>query len=148
MDSQSPDFQAHQEALQRHRALHDLLARIDQALETRTGTIAEVSGLLARLGDRLVKHFESEEEGGYFAEALTQAPRLISRANELMAQHPKMTRYGRELAGAADPDQAPDLWWQQTRERFKAFQAELSKHESQENDLLQEAYNRDLGAND
>ena len=148
MDSQSAEFEAHKQALERHRALNELMARIDRALEEKTSTVAEVSDLLAQLGDRLVKHFELEEEGGYFAEALTQAPRLISRANELMIQHPKMTRYARELAGAADPAQQPDLWWKQTRERFKAFQAELQKHESQENDLLQEAYNRDLGAND
>jgi len=148
MDSESAELKAHQELIEQHRALNELLGHVNEALAERSGTIAEVSGLLARLGDMLVKHFESEEQGGYFAEALTHAPRLIARANALMAQHPKMTRYARELAGAADPDREPDLWWQQTRERFEAFRDELKQHESRENELLQEAYHRDLGSND
>lgn len=148
MDSPSPEFEAHQKILEGHRALKDLLARVEEALAEKTASIAEVSALLGRLGDQLVKHFELEEAGGYFAEALEHAPRLISRANDLMNQHPKMTARARELAEAADPEQAPDAWWQQTAERFKAFQEELLKHERNEDGLIQEVYHRDLGEND
>ena len=148
MESPSPQFEAHQRIIESHRALKDLLARLEATLQQKAGTIAEASALLGQLGDRLVKHFEVEEAGGYFAEALEHAPRLICRANALMNQHPKMTARARELAEAADPEQAPDEWWRQTAERFKTFQEELFKHERNEDGLIQEVYHRDLGEND
>ena len=39
-------------------------------------------------------------------------------------------------------------WWEATRERFDAFRDELLKHEQQEDLLIQEAYNRDIGETD
>jgi len=117
-------------------------------LETRSATIDEVSTLLGHLGNELSKHFQSEEAGGYFAEALLHAPQLVVRANELMLQHPKMTADARKLAGAVDPADDPDGWWEQTQERFQAFLDELKKHETGEDGLIQEAYTRDIGSQD
>lgn len=138
----------YEHVLAEHRELKDLMARIDRAFTERISSMEEVSDLLAQLGDRLVRHFSMEEEGGYFAEALTQAPRLVSRANELMAQHPKMCTRARDLVLEIDPIRPKQDWWQTTRERFNAFRDELLKHEQREDLLIQEAYNRDLGAND
>ena len=73
---------------------------------------------------------------------------MVNRANDLMLQHPKMTRSARKLAEAADPNKNPDLWWEQTAERFQALKEELDKHERDEDLLIQEAYTRDIGMND
>ncbi|NUQ64213.1 MAG: hemerythrin domain-containing protein [Pirellulales bacterium] len=146
--SQSPNPPGYERVLADHHALKDLLSRIDQALTEKTSSIAEVSDLLAKLGDRLVRHFSMEEEGGYFSEALLQAPRLISRANELMAQHPKMCTCVRDLVPGVGEVGPKKDWWQETRQRFDAFREELLRHEQGEDRLLQEAYNRDIGATD
>jgi iron-sulfur cluster repair protein YtfE (RIC family) len=148
MNAVSPDPENYERVLEEHRALKELLEKIDRALTERCATIDQVSGLLAQFGDQLVRHFSMEEDSGYFADALLQAPRLVSRANELMAQHPKMCTKARDLipeVGGAQPKQD---WWQETRKRFDAFREELLKHEQGEDRLLQEAYNEDLGAND
>jgi hypothetical protein len=140
---------AYQENAARHRELKELLARIEQSLEERTATVDEVSDMLGLLGDRLVKHFAMEEDGGYFADVLVHAPQLISKANALLAQHPKMCAQAKGLAleiACREPTQ-PD-WWQHTVELFRAFREELARHERQEDGLLQEAYTRDIGAND
>ena len=140
---------AYQENATRHRELKALLARIEQSLAERTATIDEVSDLLGQLGDRLVKHFAMEEDGGYFAEVLLHAPQLISKANALLAQHPKMCAQAKEITvevSAREP--AGDDWWEHTGELFRAFREELNRHEKQEDGLLQEAYSRDIGAND
>ncbi len=147
MDPHSPEFQTYGKILEDHRALKALLQQIDDALTGKTAPIAEVSDLLARLGDHLVKHFALEEHGGYFAEALLRAPQLVAKANELLAQHPKMSTQARDLVDLS-PVQDSDRWWQETRQRFDAFKTELLKHERHEDQLLQEAYTQDIGSHD
>ncbi len=134
--------------LEQHHRLRELLSAIETRLVEQSGTFEEVCGLLAKLGDQLVKHFATEEEGGYFSEALEHAPRLFERANALMAQHPLMLREAKALAdlapGGGDPA-AIEKWWAETRSRFLAFKAELMRHEHHENVVLQEAFHTDIG---
>jgi hypothetical protein len=149
MSGHGEDDRAYEENAARHRELKALLARIEQSLEERTATVDEVSDMLGLLGDRLVKHFAMEEDGGYFADVLLHAPQLISKANALLAQHPKMCAQANELVlEVACRKQAPVDWWQHTVELFRAFREELARHEKQEDGLLQEAYTRDIGAHD
>ncbi len=141
----SPIDQAYQTMLEQHRALKDLLGRIDTALRERSATMEQVGRMLGELGDKLVKHFALEESGGYFGEALLHAPRLVSRANDLMAQHPKMAVEAKSIVplGASAED-----WWAETAKRFEAFTKELLLHEQREDRLLQEAYTNDIEAGD
>jgi hemerythrin len=130
--------------LSQHRELKELVSRIERVLAEQSVGVDEAARLLGQLGDRLVKHFALEEANGYFADALTHAPQLIARANELLAQHPKM----RHLAEQMVETQPGEEWWRQTRERFQAFSAALYQHERSEDGLLQEAYARDIAATD
>jgi hemerythrin len=148
MDTKGTDVATYAKIVEDHRTLRGLLAHIDRALAGQTATIAEVGTLLGELGDRLVKHFALEEEGDYFADLMLRAPQLVVRANELMAQHPKMCTRARDLVVEFQAGQNPDDWWQETRRRFDAFCQELLKHEKGEDHLLQEAYTQDLGAHD
>lgn len=148
MNAASPEFEQFQKIQEEHRQLKSLLQQIETALAERSGPIDSVVELIGQLGHQLTKHFQTEEAGGYFSDALYEAPQLVNRANDLMLQHPKMTKSARKLAEAADPDADPERWWDQTCERFKAFQEELGKHERAEDLLIQEAYTRDIGMND
>jgi len=132
------------EFLAQHRSVKELLARIECVLAEQSVSIEEAARLLGQLGDQLVKYFALQEADGYFAEALTQAPQLIARANDLLAQHPKMTHLVQQLT-ESEPGED---WWRQTRERFRAFVGELARHERGEDRLLQEAYVRDIAATD
>lgn len=148
MDPQSPETRDFQKVLEQHQALKALLGKIEKLLVQQEASVEEVADLLGQLGDRLVKHFALEEEGGYFSEALMHAPRLVSKANELMAQHPKMTTEARQMVVDLESAQAKTDWRQETRKRFEAFRRELMKHEKSEDGLLHEAYHRDIGAHD
>jgi hypothetical protein len=142
--SPHPDFD---KVLEEHKAVKELLERVDRALSERTASIAEAGDLLAALGDRLVKHFALEEEGDYFADAVMRSPQLIARANDLMAQHPKMCTAVRDLAEVSTRLD-PAAWWEETSQRFARFKVELLRHERLEDGLLQEAYNQDIGSSD
>ncbi len=148
MTSEPSEFDGFQKIQEEHRLLRGLLEQIETALTDRSGPIDDVVDLIGELGHQLTKHFQTEEAGGYFADALYEAPQLVNRANDLMLQHPRMTKSARNLADAADPDTDPERWWQQTAERFEAFRAELGEHEREEDQLIQEAYIRDIGSND
>ena len=148
MTPASPEFEQFHKVQEEHRQLKDLLGQIESALAERSRPIEEVVDLIGQLGHQLTKHFQTEEAGGYFADALYEAPQLVNRANDLMLQHPKMTKSARKLAEAADPATDPDRWWEQTSERFEALKEELDKHERDEDSLIQEAYMRDIGMND
>jgi len=149
MSSQGSEWRAHQQNLARRREIQDLMTAIGEALQRRSATVDEVSAMLAQLGDRLVRQFAMEEDGGYFAEAILCAPQLVSKANMLLAQHPKMHARAESLVSdLLGRGQTQEEWWQQTAEAFAAFRSEFEQHESQENVLLQEAYHQDLGTND
>ncbi len=148
MTSESPESHIFRKIQEEHRQLASLLEQIESALTERSGPILDVVDMIGQLGHQLTKHFQTEEAGGYFADALCESPQLVNRANDLMLQHPKMTKSARKLAQAADPETDPDTWWQQTTERFEAFRAELRKHERDEDHLIQEAYIRDIGSHD
>jgi len=149
MSSQGVNLRAHHENLTRHQELKTLLAQIDQSLSERLCGVDEISNLLAQLGDRLIKHFAFEEDGGYFGDALSHAPQLISKANALLAQHPRIRMQATNLVAQIEPGKAAaGNWWDRTTELFRAFRHELTKHELQENVLIQEAYQQDLGTTD
>jgi len=148
MNSKSHPQAAFERVTAGHRELKELLARIERALEHRSASIAEVGDLLGQLGDRLIRHFMEEEDGGYFTEALVHAPQLVNRANELLAQHPKMSTAAKQLVVEIKTPQDAERWWQETCRRFQAFEEELLKHERAEDRLLQEAYTHDLGSHD
>ncbi|MGO8753528.1 MAG: hemerythrin domain-containing protein [Thermoguttaceae bacterium] len=148
MDPQSLEFEAFELVLAEHRELKGLLGKIDQVLAQRTATVAEISDLLAQLGDRLVKHFATEEDGSYFGEALLHAPQLVSKANELLAQHPKMRLQANHMLLQIKTSSENEDWWQRTRQLFLEFRTELLRHENREDRMLQEAYGQDLGSHD
>ncbi len=86
-------------------------------------------------------------------EALERAPRLSKRAEQLYEQHEMLAEMLGELRDFVrhlDPaDVMPtNDWWQELARRFQTFGKQLLRHESDEDDLVQEAFTRDLGTCD
>lgn len=132
--------------LAEHEDLERSLRRLRRTLK-RGGRPATTVSLLDDAHSRLVRHFAFEEEGGYFRDMLRRSPRLRPRAKRLLAQHPELLERlerVRELASEATAAPAADA----LQEAFGAFLALYEEHEQGEEDLLQEAFGRDIGAND
>jgi len=110
------------------RAWHDLL-------------LMEVADLSAALEE----HFAREEEGGYLRDFVGDSATLSRKADALLAEH----RDIRDRLGAL-----PELLeaGEKSLERVRDSLCELISvarwHENKENDLVQEAALRDLGAQD
>ncbi len=135
-----------------HRALHDHLVAIRAVFATAEGTaagrLASIREQLASLREHLHKHFAQEEEGGYLEESITRMPRLARAVEAVLADHPDLLA---ELDGLIERLSRPDiakLSWEKADRDFAAFAQHLLAHERNENAVVQEGYNEDLGLTD
>ena len=126
-------------------ALHDAhttLLRDLQELEkavspTSSEGPGELGSRLGKVRTHLADHFRFEEEGGYMAPVLKEEPRFHAQIQELLAEHGQMAQaldaiieeVGREPA-------VPDV----SRQKVRVWVGQVRRHETRENDLVQEAF--------
>jgi len=134
-----------------HRELHAAIERIHHVLdETReidasSRQVAEVTALVTALRDRLARHFEREENGGYLEEAIVRVPQIAPQAIILQRQHGEfLTAANAMLDHARSTDAAP-LVWANLKADYALFAKRLTAHEAAENALLSRAFNEDSG---
>jgi hypothetical protein len=81
-------------------------------------------------------------------ESLCRMPRLARAAREVLAEHPPLlAAVDGLLERLATRDSGGEAWQQAGRD-FEAFAARLLAHERNENAVVQEGYNEDLGLAD
>ena len=131
-----------------HEALRKMLGNVHAVLAGSHVAGATVASLLLELHDELVLHFSNEEFHGFFGEITTRAPELLPSADKLCAEHRDMLRKASELAQFARAGADSQEWWRELKTRFHVFSTQLMHHESEENSLLQQAYQDDIGAHD
>jgi hypothetical protein len=149
IDRADPVIMGH--LLAQHRELHDLLVETRAAFLGSPGgppAVATARDRLTALRDYLARHFAQEEEGGYLEESLARLPRLSGAVREVLAEHPGLLG---ELDGLLERLAARDSEgeaWRQAGRDFEAFASHLLAHERNENAVLEEGYNEDLGLAD
>jgi iron-sulfur cluster repair protein YtfE (RIC family) len=131
-----------------HEALREKLGYIHHVVAAHETRGHELAELLRDLHDALMVHFSNEEFHGFFSEITVHAPQLTGPADKLCAEHKGMLRAAAELAQFADAGAGSEAWWREMKSRFQVFSRQLMHHESEENSLLQQAYQEDIGAND
>jgi hypothetical protein len=103
---------------------------------------------LCELRDQLAMHFTLEEAYGYFDDAIDTAPWLSIRADELRSEHDAFYNDLCEIVDHAEQllhREVPARLLGQVVRRFGDFFEMFQKHESAENQLIQQAFNEDLG---
>ncbi len=147
LDRADPVIMGH--ILAQHRELHDLLVAARAALAVPPAPDrANVLGArraLCGLSDYLRRHFSQEECGGYLEESISRMPRLSPAVKVVLSEHPVLLgELDRLIATVAAADISP-LAWQQAGRDFECFADHLTAHERNENAVVQEGYNEDLG---
>jgi hypothetical protein len=131
---------------QEHGELRDKLGRIHAVLAVRELEADEVRELLHEFQYALTVHFSDEEESDGFFEGVTRhAPRLAHEAGRLCQEHEHLLHKADELCRFALSGSPSLAWWRELNSRCHAFSRQLMRHESAESELLQEAYQEDLG---
>ena len=131
-----------------HQELRNLLGEVHHVLARKLESVARVAEMVGSLANHIEAHFEEEEATGVFDEVSEREPRLSSRAKELRAEHDRLRQTVQALSQAAKSGDGAADWWEQLETAFHDFSKDLMRHEHQENELVQVAYEQDLGAGD
>ena len=110
-----------------------------------------LADLFEKLRDQLAMHFALEEAYGYFDDALSVAPRLCRKAEQLRSQHGELYSQLCDLT-----DCACQLLYHETGRRslvrlaadYRTFCQYFYTHEQRENELILEAIDEDIGVGD
>lgn len=137
----------HVEDVHEHLELRRLLERLSAAFEANESR-DDLAVALGELRDSLDEHFQHEEVNGYFDEILERAPRLAPKVAELKRQHPSLLTAARGIQTWVDQAGGDETAMERAESEYREFILELLSHEGAENDLLQQAYNEDLGTSD
>ncbi len=131
-----------------HRQLERLLESVAEAILTLESDPDIVRELVNRLVSQIHAHFHHEESSGFFADTVQVAPRLQSRADELLAQHQHLSDQLARLQSAVQAEPSAPTWRADLQEQLADFSASFHRHEAAENALLMDAYGSDIGAED
>ena len=148
MNSMSAPSEVIEKTIQEHDALRDKVRRIHTVLAGREPAKIEVETLLREFLNALLVHFSSEEDDGFFEEVASHAPRLSSQAGRLCIEHKQLLHEADELCRFAAAGSPSMLWWRELSSRCHEFSRRLMQHEREENKLLQESHQTDIGACD
>jgi hypothetical protein len=135
------------EALNRaHVALRKDLGKLEEAARPASGEgAAELRARLAATRTHVLEHFRFEEECGYLDVVRTREPRLERAAQGLAEEHRLLAQtLDALLAEARTAAQLDEAF----RKRIWAWLEQLRRHEAHENEVVQDAFNLDIGAED
>jgi len=143
-----------QEIKDDHHELRQLMHHT-QAMLDRSGPeeidYTRLLEMFSKLRDQLAMHFSLEEAYGYFEDAMTVAPHLSRRAEHLRSQH--FSLFGdlcRQVEAAEQLlyHESPRALLERLAGDYRRFLVRFREHESQESDLILEAFNDDIGTGD
>ena|GEM_PF-1785283 len=143
-----PETAASQRIDSQHVALRERIAGIRKTLEGQPDKPELVGSQLSMLSEELQEHFLEEEKGGFFDMIRQRAPRLASDTKLLEEEHQEFLGRIRDLITTAETCEGSEPWWQRLKAEFHEYSKGLMHHESLENQLLQRAYNEDIGSHD
>jgi iron-sulfur cluster repair protein YtfE (RIC family) len=136
------------QVMEEHNALRNKVSRIHTLLASPEPARDEIETLLREFLNALLVHFSNEENDGFFDDVTAYSPRLAGRAGMLCGEHKQMLSEADELRRFAAAGSPSMPWWRELSSRCHEFSKRLMRHEHKENELLQEAYQTDIGAND
>jgi hypothetical protein len=135
------------EALNRaHVALRKDLGKLEETVgpASREG-VAELRVRLAATRTHITEHFRFEEENGYLEIVRKREPRLERAVQRLEEEHRQLARSLEGIVEEARTAPWLDEW---LRGKVRAWLEQLRRHEDHENDVVQDAFNLDIGAED
>jgi hypothetical protein len=127
--------------LRAHAALHGALHGLREALNSPAEARLKLLGLRAIVRD----HFRREEQGGYLAPVLLLQPQQERVVRRLLGEHRLLAEALDALVQEAAAATAIEDGF---RQRVGAWAEELRRHEADENVLVEDAFNRDVGPED
>ena len=134
------------EALRRaHAALLDDLRKLEQATRPAGGDgAADLRARLRLTRAHLAEHFRFEEQDGYLDPVRQREPRLERTIARLAGEHRWLVHSLKLLIREA----GDTITSEGIGKRIRAWVRSVRRHEAEERDLVQDAFNTDIGTKD
>jgi len=135
------------EALGRaHTALFEDLQKLEAMVHPAPGKgLLELRARLDATHVHITEHFRFEEQNGYMGAVRKREPRLERTIQQLADEHRQLAQSLDSLIG--DAREATSLG-DPLRNEVREWIGRVREHEGRENDLIQDAFNLDIGAED
>jgi hypothetical protein len=135
------------EALSRaHAVLLEDLRKLREAVRPSSGEgVAELRARLDATRRHITEHFRFEEQNGYMDAIRKREPRL-ERAIEALAEDHRQLAQSLDVL-VREAGKAPSLG-HGLRKQVEDWLARVRQHEDRETDVVQDAFNLDIGAED
>jgi hypothetical protein len=140
-----PLKEAHEALRQTVEELRGWWQEVEQLGKPRFG---EMGMRVETLKAKLAAHFKLEEAGGYLKEPLNAAPHLAEQAQRLLADHAAVLADLDRLSQRLEASPCEFDCWTAAWHELAAILARLEKHEHEENEFWQSAFENDLGSID
>jgi len=129
-----------------HLALLNDLKKLEDSVDEAKGP--DLTALGVRLGatkTHILEHFRFEEQNGYMDKVRKREPRLERTIDQLENEHRQLSQSLDSLIGKAKEATNLD---HSLRNQVFDWIASVRKHETREDELVQDAFNLDIGTED
>lgn len=140
---------------QDHREINRQMAQLQASMksdvrsEDFSGWKLEFIWQLRDFKNRLLKHFDLEEEGGFMRDVLDAAPQFELKVNQLRDDHDRIAVGLDRLTSQLKRMQKIDpSRIERIRAGLAGIMTDLREHENEEHILIQRAYYREFGGGD
>jgi len=129
-----------------HKALRKDLQRLEDSIHrTSDSGMSEIRVIFAATRIHILDHFRFEEKNGYMDKVRKREPRLDHAIDQLAAEHRRLDQALDDLIQKVK--QAPILD-EDLRARTREWIQGVRQHEAREDELVQDAFNLDISAED
>jgi hemerythrin-like domain-containing protein len=131
---------------QAHATLLAELRDLEKAVRPSAGEgLPELRARLSAIRTHIIEHFRIEEKNGYMDTVRKREPRLERTIQQLAEEHCQLAQ---SLDALIDEARASTSLDASFREQVRGWVERVRQHEMRENDLIQDAFNLDIGAED
>jgi hemerythrin-like domain-containing protein len=125
--------------------LQDLRQLEETAATSPLGQLSELSAALEKAQTHVREHFRFEEENGYMDSVRKREPRFERTIQQLVDEHQRLLRSLERLIGQANKaSRLVDVLF----EKVRGWMEKVRQHEARETELVQNAFNNDISAED
>jgi len=122
------------------------LGKLERAAGASGGEgLPELRARLVSTHTEVKEHFRFEEQNGYMGAVRKREPRLEHTIQQLEEEHRQLLRSLETLLGVVQAATSLDNVF---REKVRAWVERVRHHEARENEVIQDAYNQDISAED
>jgi hemerythrin-like domain-containing protein len=128
-----------------HHSLMEAIENLEEAVRSRSGSLTQLTCLLASIRKRVLDHFRLEEEGGYMKQVLEERPFLERTVEKLLQEHRTLAV---NLDTIIEELRTPAADASACYQRLESWTKQVRHHESVENLLVENTFSLDIGAKD